>query len=115
MAKDLWVEKYRPSSVDTYVFKDNAQRKQVQNGRDDGGIPLLFSGSPGTGKTTQQKFIAELGVENADVLYIMQRDNGVDMILRKLVIRETMLGANLKLFYLTRLTIFQKDKRHYVV
>ena len=46
MAKDLWVEKYRPSSIDTYVFKDDAQRKQVQNWIDDGGIPhLLFSGS----------------------------------------------------------------------
>ena len=27
--KDLWVEKYRPSSIDTYVFRDDNQRKQV--------------------------------------------------------------------------------------
>ena len=48
--------KVSSSSVDTYVSKDDAQRKQVQNWIDDGGIPhLLFSGSPGTGKTTLAK------------------------------------------------------------
>ena len=45
--KELWVEKYRPVSVGTYVFKDASQKKQVQNWITDGGIPhLLFSGSP---------------------------------------------------------------------
>ena len=49
----LWVEKYRPERITDYVFKDVSQRKQVQNWITDGGIPhLLFSGSPGTGKTT---------------------------------------------------------------
>jgi hypothetical protein len=30
--KELWVEKYRPATVDGYVFVDDAQREQVHNG-----------------------------------------------------------------------------------
>ena len=85
--KELWVEKYRPMDIDGYVFKDGAQRKQVQGWIQDGGIPhLLFSGSPGTGKTTLAKvLINELGVEDADVLQInASRDNGVELIRKKI-------------------------------
>ena len=39
MAKELWVEKYRPERITDYVFKDVPQRKQVQNWITDGGIP----------------------------------------------------------------------------
>jgi DNA polymerase III delta prime subunit len=69
--KELWIEKYRPKTVDGYVFVDNNQRQQVESWIRDGSIPnLLFSGSPGTGKTTLGKIlINELGVDEYDVLY----------------------------------------------
>jgi DNA polymerase III delta prime subunit len=70
--KQLWVEKYRPSTVDGYVFVDDAQREQVQSWIQDGSIPhLLLSGAAGTGKTTLAKvLITELGVDEYDVMYV---------------------------------------------
>jgi DNA polymerase III delta prime subunit len=69
--KEIWTEKYRPSTVADYVFVDQAQRDQVQQWIRDGSIPhLLLSGSPGTGKTTLAKIlISELDVDSFDVLY----------------------------------------------
>ena len=68
---ELWIEKYRPKTIDGYVFVDDTQRQQVEAWIRDKSIPnLLFSGSPGTGKTTLGKMlINELGVDEYDVLY----------------------------------------------
>jgi DNA polymerase III delta prime subunit len=69
--KKLWVEQYRPNTVDGYVFVDDAQREQVQAWIREGSIPhLMLSGSAGTGKTTLAKLlINELGVDEYDVMY----------------------------------------------
>lgn len=68
--KELWVEAYRPKTVDGYVFVDDAQREQVQQWIRDGSIPhLMLSGAAGTGKTTLAKLlINELGVDEYDVM-----------------------------------------------
>jgi len=70
--KELWIEKHRPQTLDGYVFVDDNQRQQVESWIRDGSIPnLLFSGSPGTGKTTLGKILLnELGVDEYDVLYV---------------------------------------------
>ena len=69
--KQLWVEQYRPTTIDGYVFVDDNQRQQVESWIKDGSIPhLLFSGGPGTGKTTLAKMlINELGVDEYDVMF----------------------------------------------
>jgi len=85
--KELWTEKYRPHSVDEYVFTDQSQREQVKSWITDGAIPhLLFSGSPGVGKTTLARIlINELEVDDFDVLEInASRENSVDTIRDKI-------------------------------
>ena len=85
--KELWVEKYRPNTIDDYVFKDSHQKAQVQAWVRDVSIPhLLFSGSAGIGKTTMAKLLVnELGIEDYDVLQInASRNNSVDDIRDKI-------------------------------
>jgi replication factor C small subunit len=86
--KELWVEKYRPSTIDGYVFRDNHQKEQIQSWIKQKSIPhLLFSGSAGIGKTTLAKILFnELEVNDLDVLEInASRTNSVDDVRDKII------------------------------
>jgi len=81
MAKELWTERYRPKTVEGYVFRDESQKRQVQTWIKDQSIPhLLLSGSPGIGKTTLAKLLLnEIGIEDFDLLEInASRQRGID-------------------------------------
>ena len=81
--KKLWTEQYRPTDIDSYVFRDESQRKQVKGWIKSGAIPhLLFSGAAGVGKTTLAKIlITALDIDQYDVLEInASRENSVDSI-----------------------------------
>lgn len=71
-ATQLWVERYRPNTVDGYVFTDPDTRSQVEHWISTKNIPhLLLHGPAGTGKTTLAKLlIHNLDVEDLDVLYV---------------------------------------------
>lgn len=84
----LWVEAYRPKTVDGYVWRDDNQRKQVEGWIKNKSIPhLLFSGSAGIGKTTLAKLILnEIGIEDYDILEInASRENNVDTVREKII------------------------------
>lgn len=86
--KKLWVEAYRPKTVEEYVFKDSRQRQQVKSWISERSIPhLLLSGAAGIGKTTLAKvLINELGIEDYDVLEInASRENNVETVRDKII------------------------------
>ena len=78
----LWVEKYRPSNLDTYIGNDQLKGK-VKVYLESGDLPhLLLFGKAGTGKTT----LAKLLVNNidCDYLYINASDeNNVETVRSK--------------------------------
>jgi DNA polymerase III delta prime subunit len=79
--KELWVEKYRPNTIDGYVFRDEKQRRQIVTWIKDKSIPhILLSGAAGIGKTTLAKIlINELEIDDCDVLEInASRTNSVE-------------------------------------
>jgi replication factor C small subunit len=85
--KELWTEKYRPKTVDEYVFTDNSTREQVEDWIKQKSIPhLLLHGPAGTGKTTLAKvLIRQLEVDDFDILHVnASRDNGVDFLKTKI-------------------------------
>lgn len=86
--KELWVEKYRPKTLDGYVFRDEHQRQQVASWVKQGTIPhLLFSGNAGIGKTTLAKILFnELEINDLDILEInASRTNSVDDVRDKII------------------------------
>jgi DNA polymerase III delta prime subunit len=85
---ELWVEAYRPKKVSDYVFRDDAQRRQVNSWIKEGSIPhLLLSGAAGIGKTTLARVLChELNIEEYDVLEInASRDNNVETVRDKII------------------------------
>lgn len=85
--KELWTEKYRPKSIDGYVFTDDGTRDQIQDWIEQKSIPhLLLYGPAGTGKTTLAKILVnQLGIDSFDFLQVnASRDNGVDFLKTKI-------------------------------
>lgn len=83
----LWTEKYRPQTINDYIFHDESQRSSIERMIKDNNIShLLFSGVQGSGKTTlAQIIIREIGVDPMDVLTINASDeNSVDVMRDKI-------------------------------
>lgn len=79
----LWVEKYRPHSLDEISLPENF--KEHFNSLNEDTPHILFYGSPGTGKSTLAKIIVK-SLLKCQYLYINASDeNGVDTIRNKVI------------------------------
>jgi len=90
---DLFVEKYRPESLEGFIG-DNTVREKIQEYLKEGTLQnLLLFGPAGTGKTSLAKLIVkQLG---ADHLYINASDErGIDTIRDKIVPFASSIGFN---------------------
>jgi DNA polymerase III delta prime subunit len=88
MKSDLWVEKYRPVSVDDYIFTDAETRNKVIGWIRDGQIPhLLIHGPPGTGKSSLAGVLLRaLRIEDGDLLYInASEESSIDTVRTKIL------------------------------
>jgi len=82
LSNTLWVEKYRPGNLDTYIGNEHLKDK-VSVYLESGDLPhLLLYGKAGTGKTTLAKILVK-NIE-CDYLYINASDeNNVDTVRNK--------------------------------
>jgi DNA polymerase III delta prime subunit len=79
----LWVEKYRPDTLENYIGNDNLKAKLEQFIKNQDIPHLLFCGTAGTGKTTAAKILVK-NIE-CDYLFINASDeNSVDTIRTKI-------------------------------
>ena len=82
----LWYQKYRPTDLEGYVFRDNALREKLTEWLNDpGSMPnLILAGPPGTGKTTLALMLQELlGLDSGDFLFLnctIKRNSSIDVI-----------------------------------
>lgn len=86
----LWTEKYRPSKLADYVFKNTAFKQKMEEWIRTGEIPHIgFFGPAGTGKTSAIKVLINGLVENGfidptDVTILNMSDEGMDAVRDKI-------------------------------
>lgn len=88
MTKQLWPIKYRPTTIDNYIFQDDAMKAQIEKFVAEKNIPhLMLSGHRGTGKTSLVHVLKHhLEIEDVDFLAIdASNENSVETIRSKIM------------------------------
>lgn len=86
MSKAPWAIKYRPTTVDKFLFQSDAEEALVNKFIDEQNVPhLLLAGHRGTGKSSLVSVLKnEIGIEDDDYLYINASfENSVNVIRSK--------------------------------
>lgn len=83
----LWIEKYRPKTIEDYIFQNESHKKSFLNMIEQQDVPnLLLSGVQGSGKTSISRIlVSALELDASDVLIINSSDeNSVDTVREKI-------------------------------
>jgi len=89
----IWVEKYRPDTLDGYIGNEHVIEKVKQYIAENDISNICLCGGPGTGKTTISKII--VNSINCDYLYINASDeNGIEVIRTKIKNFASTIGFN---------------------
>ncbi len=91
MKSSLWVDKYRPKTIDEVIYQDETQRQQFKMFVENKDIPhLLLHGVQGTGKTSiSLALVRDMGVEKADILKIKCSEKQIAAIRDEVIIFAT--------------------------
>lgn len=90
MSTPLWTEKYRPRTLDDYVFKNDALKQKMEEWISTGDIPHIgFFGPAGTGKTSAIGVLlngleANGHIDMGDVTILNMSSEGMDAIREKI-------------------------------
>lgn len=85
---EIWAEKYRPKTMDEYVWRDPQMRLKVEEWLAEGGLPhLLLSGVSGTGKTSLLLLLMKLlEIPHEDLMKInASRERGIEALQDKII------------------------------
>lgn len=84
----LWYDKYRPQTLDDYVWTDEHMKAQIGAWIEKKAIPsVCFAGGPGRGKTSLAwLLIRQLGIDDDDVLFLRGSvDNNAETVRGKIL------------------------------
>jgi replication factor C small subunit len=79
--QELWTEKYRPNTLEGYVFRDEQQKELIEGWINEQSLAnVIFTGSAGIGKSTISRILLNLlNIHPLDILELnASRTNSVD-------------------------------------
>lgn len=102
--KQLWFDKYRPKTLDEYIFQDEQQKAKITQMVTSGEVPhLMLTGVQGSGKTALTKILIDsLGIDEMDLMEVdASKKNSVEFVRDELIpFCETLPMGRLKIVHL---------------